>query len=270
VPEYIDLGSPSELSESEDDDAPANGICTTPPSDHNKQEPNAHPYLLESDPIIADTIEAPGPAVAATALTTIRSQAPLGDVPEHASIATVGRWSWSQLEDTQDRKRIVSKAIYEMSSIDKETMRERLQQVGRVQMIRQFSACVDMLLRGDKRMPRILPQDLSKIVTFTELFLCWWLCGNYFKEKPPQPRLEELATCLRQHSPDPATFCDYVDTVLSTTFSRAALSNPMQPSQAEVIEISDDDEPLPQASQQRKRNVDRPGSLQKSTAIVVD
>jgi hypothetical protein len=127
-----------------------------------------------------------------------------------------------------------------------------------------------MLLRGDKRLPGILPQDMPKIVTFTKVFLCWWLCGNYLVEDPSEERLEELAGCLRQELPDPSTFCDYVNTVLSTTFSLEPLSKPMQLSHAEVIEISDDDEPTTQLLKRRKSNVDKPGSLRKSLTIVID
>ena len=219
---------------------------------------------MASDPLIVDTIETPGPAAAATTSTTVRSRPPLGDAPEHASIATVSRWSWSQLENTQDRKRVVSKAINDLSSTEREMIRQRLQKVGRANMIREIPACVDMLLRGEQRMPGILPKDLPKIVTFTNLFLCWWLCGNYFEKEPSELDLEELADCLRHHSPDPATFCDYVGTIFSTTFSHAALSRPTQPSQAEIIEISDDDEPFSQLPTRCKNSVEKPRNVQKS------
>jgi hypothetical protein len=198
----------------------------------------------------------------------VRPRPLLGDAPEHASIASVSRWTWAQLEETQDRKRTVSRAIYELSSMDREIMRQRLQKVGRSNMVREIPACIDMLLRGDKRMPGILPQDLPKIVTFTRLFLCWWLCGNFLHKDPSGEELEELADCLRERSPDPSTFCDYVDTVLSTTFSPEALSKPTQPSQAEIIEISDDDEPPAPVVARRKANVDKPGSAHKNNPIV--
>jgi hypothetical protein len=237
----------------------------------NEKGPGSLRYQSGSDPVIADTIESPDPPVAATVFTPVRSRVPLGDAPEHASIATVSRWSWAQLTNTHDRKRIVSKAIYDLSSTDREMIRQRLHNIGRANMTREVPACVDMLIREDTRMPGILPQDLPKIVTFTKLFLCWWLCGNYFAEAPSKWHLEELSGCLGQNSPDPSTFCDYVDTVLDTTFSRTALSNPMQPSQAEVIEISDsDDEPLPQVLKRRRSNMDKPGSSQKSPTIVID
>lgn len=227
-------------------------------------------HSLASDPVIADTIETPGPAVTASISTTVRSQALLEDTPEHASIATVSRWSWSQLKETQDRKRIVSKAIHEMSSTDKEIVRQRLKSVGGVKMVRELPTCVDMLLRGDNRVPGILPQDLPKIVTFTKLFLCWWLCGDYFREEASKSDLEELATCLRQRTSDPATFCDYVETIMNTTFGWAALSNPIEPSQAEIIEISDDDEPPQHSSKQQKRKVDKSTNSLRSMAIVLD
>ncbi|KAF1362044.1 hypothetical protein EJ07DRAFT_108179 [Lizonia empirigonia] len=223
--QVIDLGTPSDSSGSEDD--------------HGQK---TQAFSSASISTVVDTIEDPDPASAEISPTTAHPQVPLGDAPEHASISTVRRWSWSQLQDTQDRKRVVSKAIHEMSPTDRETLRQRLQKVGRAAMAREIPGCIYMFLRGDQNMPGILPQDLAKIVTFTRLFLCWWLCGNYFEEIPLKSRLEELVDCLQQQSPDPGTFCDYVDTVLSTTFSPTALKDPMQPSQAEIIEISDDDE----------------------------
>ncbi|KAF2630327.1 hypothetical protein BU25DRAFT_489124 [Macroventuria anomochaeta] len=267
---FMDLGTPPDTSDSEDDVTPLSDPPITPAKSNNKLAPSIQTHLLSSDPVVVNTIETPGPAVAATTPTAVRSRAPLGDAPEHASMSTVSRWNWSQLKDTQDRKRIVSKVIHELSSTDREMIRQRLQKVGRANVAREIPMCVALLLRGDKKMPGILPQDQPKIVTLMRLFLCWWLCGNYFVEEPSGECLEELASCLKQNSPDPTTFCDYLDTVLNTTFSLEALSNPTKPSQAEIIEISDDDEPLPPLHKQRKSNVDKPGSLQKGPTIVID
>ena len=127
-----------------------------------------------------------------------------------------------------------------------------------------------MLSRGEKRIPGILPQDLPKIVRLTRLFLCWWLCGDFLHKDASREELDELTECLRKRSPDPATFCDYFDTVLGTTFSFEALSKPTQPSQAEIIEISDDDEPPAPSMIRRKANLDKPGSTHKSIPIVLD
>lgn len=271
--QVIHLGSPSgSSSASGEDEEPSSGIPQIPARTHydNQREQCTHACSWVSSPAVIDTIETSGPVVEPAILNTARSQVPLGDAPEHASIATVSRWDWHQLEDAQDRKRIVSKAICDLSSTEREVIRRRLQKVGRANMIREIPACISMLMCGDTRMPGILPQDLPKIVTFTRLFLCWWLCGNYFKNEVSAERLEELANCLRQNSPDPATFCDYVGTVLSTTFSRAALSNPTRPSQAEIIEISDDDEPLVQVSKRPNSNINQPRNSHRSPAIVLE
>jgi hypothetical protein len=227
-------------------------------------------HLLKSASAVSRSVEGMNGAQAAPSISTVRSQVPFGDAPEHASIATVNRWSWSELEGTQDRKRVVSKAIYALSSTDRESIRQRLGKIGRANMIRELPACVNMLLRGENKIPGILPQDSPKIVIFTKLFLCWWFCGDYIAQEPSKQHLEELADSLREGSPDPATFCDYAATVLGTTFSRTAVNNPTQPSQAEIIEISDDDEPPPRISMQRQRNIDKPGSLQKSSSTVLD
>lgn len=196
--QVIGLGTPSDTSASEDDGVPFGNIPIPPVriSVNSKREQSAQDRLSTSDPVIV-TIETPGPPVITSTLNTVRSRVPLGDAPEHSSIATVSRWSWSQLIDTQDRKRIVSKAIHDLSSEEREIMRQRLQKVGRANMSREIPVCVSMLSHGDKRLPGILPQDLPKIVTFTKVFLCGRLCGNYMVEDPSEDRLEELAGCMR-------------------------------------------------------------------------
>lgn len=165
-----------------------------------------------------------------------------GDEPEIASITTIRRWRWMDLTGTQDRKRVVSKAILELRSEDREMIRSRLNLVGKVSMQGEMLACIDMMTRGDARMNGVLPRDQQKITVFTNLFVSWWLCDDYVTKTPKKAELEELAHCLQQSSPDPDKFYDYLFMVMSTTFSIEALKNPDRPSQAEVIEISDDDD----------------------------
>ncbi|KAF3035913.1 hypothetical protein E8E12_003180 [Didymella heteroderae] len=88
----------------------------------------------------------------------------------------------------------------------------------------------------------------------------------------PQPLLGDAPehASIVSRSPDPAIFCDYLNTVLNTTFSLEALSKPTQPSQAEIIEISDDDEPPAPSVNRRKANIDRSGSAHKGEPIVLD
>lgn len=213
----------------------------------NKRQQMTPPIILAGYSAVTASVETTRPASAATSPLPVSSRALLGDAPESASISTVNRWSWAELEETQDRKRVVSKAICELRMTDREIIRQRLQKVGRANMVREVPGCLDMLLRGNKRMPGILPQDLPKIMNFTRLFLCWWLCGNYIQKEPSGLDLTELRDRLRDGSSEPSIFCDYVRTVLSTTFSHAAFSRPTQPSQAEIIEISSgDEEPLSQ------------------------
>lgn len=265
VIDVVDLGTPSASECSEGESERLGNISATPLSVASLSKPGIinDSWTLFSDPLVVDTVEASAPAVVA------QSRASLGDTPEHASIASISRWTWRQLEETQDRKRAVSRAVFEMNSTDREVMRQRLQKVGRANMIREIPACIDMFARGDKRMPGVLPQDLHKIIVLTRLFLCWWTCSNRLQQRATNKELEELASCLRQRSPDPAVFCDYVDTILSTTFSLSALNQPTQPSQAEIIEISDDDDPPAAEFSKRKAKIYKPGSVHKSDPIVL-
>jgi hypothetical protein len=206
-----------------------------------------------------------------TALPRLHPQ--LGNEPEKASIASARRWRWPDLVSTQDRKRIVTKALSEMSSVNRETIRSRLTIVGKTDMIREIPACIRMLARNETKMQGVLSRDMPKIVTFTRLFLCWWLCDDYFRVEPSKWRLEELEQCLTEGSPDPSTFYDYLNTIMTTTFNPEALRHPEQPSQAEIIEISDDDgdgSPPPPLPTQRKSQGQQPQSPQRSAFIVLD
>jgi hypothetical protein len=139
-------------------------------------------------------------------------------------------------------------------------------------LIREISACIQMFAKREIKMQGVLARDVLKIATFTRLFLCWWLCDNYFRVEPSKWGLEELEQYLQEGSEDPSTFCDYLNTIMATTFSSQALQHPEQPSQAEIIEISDDDsEPsLRPSGTQRKIQLQRPQSLQHHATIVLD
>jgi hypothetical protein len=274
--EIVDLGSPSGSSESGMDGMLADG---SPPPTALIEKPHSPSSgrFQTPDSVIADTIEPRvevPPQLSPTTRTTSTSlQGVLpGDAPENASIASARRWKWKDLVGMQDRKRIVTKAVQQMRENDRETIRSRLETVGKADLIREIPACVRMLAKRENKMHGVLPRDLPKIVLFTKLFLCWWLCNNYFGVEPSKWHLEELEQCLREGSPDPSTFFDYLNTVMNTTFSPVALRHPEQPSQAEIIEISDDDDEPPSqpALSQRKSHIPRPSASQQSTTIVLD
>ncbi|EUC49025.1 hypothetical protein COCMIDRAFT_53792, partial [Bipolaris oryzae ATCC 44560] len=165
-----------------------------------------------------------------------------GDDPENASINSVRRWRWEDLIEHLDRKRIVSKTVFEMDGSDRESVRIRVQLIDTIHLSREIVACVDMLWRGESKLQGVLPRDVAKITRFTNLFLSWWFCRNYFDEpNASTAELEELQSCLADGSAGVSTFCDYLYKIMETTFSEQALQHPDQPSQAEIIEISDDD-----------------------------
>jgi hypothetical protein len=244
--EVIDLGTPPESS-------PQSGgkeevsVNSSPPlaalaggiqEQHYSPARRSHSV----DSVIADTVEYMADVVLTVAA---RPQVQFSDPPENASISSARRWLWAELIAKKDRKRIVTKALQEMKKKDRETIRDRLTTVGKPGMIREIPACIQMMAKNKAKMPGVLVRDMQKIIIFTRLFLCWWLCDNYFLVEPSKWHLEALGRCLQGGSPDPSTFCDYLSKIMTTTFSPSALESPDAPSQAEIIEISDDDEPLP-------------------------
>jgi hypothetical protein len=271
-PIIVDLGSPLESSQSHMD---AVLVDSSPPPELPlaERQSSSSPRFHTPDILIAETIEPPVGMLVTTHNSTSRPRGQLGDEPEKASIASARRWKWSELVDTRDRKRIVTKALYEMNNEDRETIRNRLKTVGvgKANMIREIPACIRMLAKNETKMPGVLPRDMPKIITFSRLFLCWWLCDNYFHLEPSKWRLEALEQRLQEGSPDPSTFWDYLNTIMDTTFNPEALRNPEQPSQAEIIEISDDDEPLPRVpAPQRNAPAQKTQQTQQSPTIVLD
>lgn len=254
--EIVDLGSPAESSEN-DREGTAPAHVPQGPATHVDQCPSTSSRRIRTpDSAVAETIERLAHTQTDIHPRTLSKLSPRtgtdasfgsprfhGDEPENSSIRTVRSWKWADLIETQDRKRIVSKAVLEMNSEDREMIRIRLKFVGKTNMMKEIHACVVMLVAKESRMQGVLPRDVAKILIFTRLFLCWWMCHKYSTAEPSAWRLEELARCLEEGNlPDPAIFCDYLSTIMSTTFSEEALKHPEQPSQREVINLISDDE----------------------------
>jgi len=239
--EIIDLGSPPDSSDIEDGNALPSGINIGAEAD--PLEDLTHSSTRDS--VIADSVEPimyahPG-LLEPDGLST-RTPINHGDEPENASIATARRWKWEDLVEHLDRKRVVSKVIYEMKFNDREVIRNRIRLVGKTNLITEIRACIGMLCRREAKLQGVLPRDMPKILAFTKLFLSWWFCSNYSQEPDASKKdLEELRTCMDSGAAETSTFYDYVYTIMGTTFSEKALQHPDQPSQAEIIEISDDD-----------------------------
>ncbi|KAI4918538.1 hypothetical protein J4E90_002924 [Alternaria incomplexa] len=239
--EIIDLGSPSDSSDIEDGNALPSRINIGAEAD--PLEDLTHSSTRDS--VIADSVEpilyAHSGLLEPDSLST-RTPINHRDEPENASIATVRRWKWEDLVEHLDRKRVVSKVIYEMKFNDREVIRNRIRLVGKTNLIKEIRACIGMLCRREAKLQGVLPRDMPKILAFTKLFLSWWFCSNYSREPDASKKdLEELRRCMDSGAAETSTFYDYVYTIMGTTFSEKALQHPDQPSQAEIIEISDDD-----------------------------
>jgi hypothetical protein len=253
--QIIDLGTPSESSGDDEENASSfdnmfktatttNTIGARPVSLRRSATPDSViDKTVESDSVILETVEQLEP-VAPDQTLPMRTPITHGDEPQNASITTVRRWRWADLLEHLDRKRVVSKAILEMGMDDREVIRNRIEQVGKTNLIKETKACVDMQWKGESRIQGVLPRDLPKIMTFTNLFLSWWFCQNHFTQSSTVSSrgLEELKQYLEDGTAEISTFYDYVFTVMRTTFSPQAMQFPERPSQAEIIEISDDDD----------------------------
>jgi hypothetical protein len=242
----IDLGSPSQ-SPGLDDGNPSPSANDMGAAAHPVEDQfDVQTESFTQDSVIAESVEPviyanPGFIEPEGGLPT-RIPINHGDEPENASIATVRRWRWDDLVEHLDRKRVVSKVIQEMKFNDREVIRSRIRIVGKTNLIKEIRACIGMLCKGETKLQGVLPRDMPKILTFTKLFLSWWFCSNYFHQaEASQKELKELKELMDNGGVETSTFYDYVSTIMGTTFSEKALQHPDQPSQVEIIEISDDD-----------------------------
>ena len=166
-----------------------------------------------------------------------------GRHPESASIHAVSQWDMGELVAKADRKRIVMKVVHGMGAEDRELIRTRVMLVQKKDLLMEISPCVNMWCRKETKMRGVLPKDTHKIVTFTKLFLCWWLSGDYFsEERIADWRMKEVAGNLEMGCPDLEYFYDWLRHILTNTFSEDALRTPKKPSQAEIVVISDDED----------------------------
>jgi hypothetical protein len=174
---------------------------------------------------------------------SIRSQ----DPPENASYATVLKWEWNELRKKRDRKRIIMKILQQMRSSDLELIRTRIQTTRKQVLISDVSLCIAILVRNENKIPDALAHDMPKIAKFTNLFLSWWTADDYFNDADKAIeywKLQDLAECLEKGVKDVDIFVDWTRYVLNNTFSEEALANLWAPSQAEIIVISDDEDPV--------------------------
>ncbi|RMZ70909.1 chromatin-remodeling complex atpase chain isw-1 [Pyrenophora seminiperda CCB06] len=225
--EIIDLGSPSVSSGDE-------VVMPGDAADIRRRSSTPDSIITESvEPIIATHPE------------LISAAIPVNHTDESqlASISTIRRCLLADLIEYSDRKRVVSKAISKLRADDRELIRNRVQLIGKMASTREITACVDMLWSGESKLRGVLPRDMPKILVFVNLFLSWWFCRDYLKgPKASKADLADLKLSIEDGSAKMDVFYDYVHTVMGTTFSEKALQHPERPSQAEIIEISDDDD----------------------------
>lgn len=224
---------------------PARRLRSTAIQRHSSPNPGIVETILGSL-----TMPTPMPRVeTAPMLAVPQSQVQFDDMPQLASMVTIRRWKWADLVDTKDRKRVVSKAVYEMTPEARETIRARLNDVDKQHLLRDIHACIVMLCCGEASIPGVDNGDLPKIKALTRLFLCWWLCNNYVLREPSREELHGLLEDILEDDSDLGIFYDYLRTIMMTTFSAEALQHPNRPSQYETIDISSDEYEPPLGSQ---------------------
>ena len=93
--------------------------------------------------------------------------------PENSSAADIASWTWEELDQRGDRKRMIIKILSEMDLTDYNMMKERIQKVPARDFIDEVGRGLGALLRKDSRLLGVQQQAFPKIIKFSRLYICW-------------------------------------------------------------------------------------------------
>lgn len=196
--------------------------------------------------------------------------------PENSSAADIASWTWKELDQRGDRKRMIIKILSEMDLTDCNMMKERIRKVPARDFIDEVGRGLGALLRNDLRLSGVQQETFPKIIKFSRLYICWDIGScRWWKEDLP----EQLARDINRSKKGVEDFYGFLCTVLlegqhamripkgsgvSTPKSKLKISVPTAITGSQPLLISDSDveetEEIP--NKKRKRAV-----AQSQTAI---
>ncbi|TKA78522.1 hypothetical protein B0A49_05123 [Cryomyces minteri] len=163
--------------------------------------------------------------------------------PEKATDAEISGWDWDELEERNDRKRIVIKILHDLKEKEYDTMRNRISKVSKGDFVDETKRAVGVIKRKDDRMAGSEAHDFRVIKRFAKLYICWTHNAHQYWNGPI-PEGIALATC---QSKDTDSFYSFVRLVMTQQQRKESSQR------RSVQEISDDSEPVLRDTPHNKR-----------------
>ena len=279
-----------EMNEDEEDSPEDTAIDTVEESDPNmtssesvaatESSSKAPPQPQSPHSVIDLTFSSDASPTIDTPIRSYRTEIPASQrfngAPENSSAADIASWTWKELDQRGDRKRIIIKILSEMDLTDRNMMKERIQKVPARDFIDEVGRGLGALLRKDLRLSGVQQETFPKIIKFSRLYICWDIGScRWWKEDLP----EQLARDINRSKKGVEDFYGFLCTVLlegqhamripkgggvSTLKSKLKISVPtvITGSQPLLISDSDVEETEETTNKKRKRAV-----AQSQTAI---
>ncbi|KAK5256092.1 hypothetical protein LTR16_004032, partial [Cryomyces antarcticus] len=163
--------------------------------------------------------------------------------PEKATDAEISGWDWDELEERNDRKRIVIKILHNLEENKYDSMRKRISKVLKGDFVDETKRAVGAIKRKEDWMAGSEARDFRVIKRFARLYICWTYNAHQYWNGPI-PEEIALGTCQKK---DTDSFYWFVHLVMTQQQIRES------PQRRSVQEISDDSECVLQDTPHKKR-----------------
>ncbi len=170
--------------------------------------------------------------------------------PEEAGIDEVVSWSFSDLEERNDRKRLVMKVMLALGPTEYSALRKWIEPLQRRHFVDEVKRGVGALMHNQQRLPGVPEKEFDNIAKFSKLYICWTTCQQrYWSDKVPQEVFKTTLTASKSAS-DFDIFYPFVKAVFKThqtplLFARGSqqgFKDPFQGRELAIDQSSDSDE----------------------------
>lgn len=254
LPFMDDIQSGGILPEHETDSGfqPDATVNTEPPHSQAQAAVIDLTYSSDVDVPIDDTVEIADDEATPRAKNPLKhlpsrnTAAPFSSAPEKASDNDILSWSWEELEERSDRKRLILKILRTLNSGEYSSLRSRVLAVREKDFRDEIRRSLGAIIRNATRLAGHSAEDYVLILKFARLYLCWGYClRQYWRGDVPEPVVSAFLAGLSAQDVDHfyqfihAAFRKDLRPIPSTTDKFKQLG-PSALSQASETQINDD------------------------------
>ncbi|KAF2841549.1 hypothetical protein M501DRAFT_928682 [Patellaria atrata CBS 101060] len=145
--------------------------------------------------------------------------------PERCADKEVEAWSYEELQERDDRKRLVMKILRTLDEPVYILMTRRIRQIHKNDFLDEISRAFDALKNGGERITGLDDNDTTIMLRFAVLYLCWYQCSYSIWNGDPRGAQEEVKVALEQVTVDAKLFRPFYEFVRRVLFSH---SKPIQ------------------------------------------